>query len=367
MILLVTGGAGFIGSNFIRFVLDKRPDWKVINLDKLTYSGNLENLRDVEEKEGGKRYLFVEGDICNTALVEALFSGAHPLFGHYKNFRPTESLNCAIGAVIHFAAESHVDRSIRDASPFYRTNVEGTRVLLESARRYWEVERPASKKSLFRFVHVSTDEVYGSLEPHHLPFREESAVKPNSPYAASKAAADLTVLSYFHTYGFPATISRCGNNYGPFQHPEKFIPLFITNALEDKPLPLYGDGLQVRDWIYVVDHCRALLLILEHGKVGEVYNIGACEEHTNLQVAELIVQRMGKGRDLIWPVTDRSGHDRRYALDTTKIQSLGWKAEQSFVHGLESTIQWYRGHSSWWKRLKNEEFWRYYKQVYGSI
>jgi len=367
MILFVTGGAGFIGSNFIRLVLKKRSAWKIINLDKLTYSGNLENLRDIKERESGKSYFFVEGDICDATLIEALFSGEHPIFHHHRNLKSAESLKCPIRAVIHFAAESHVDRSIQDSSRFYRTNVEGTRVLVEAARRHWQIERPGSTKNSFRFVHVSTDEVYGSLEPHHLPFKEESPVKPNSPYAASKAAADLTVLAYVHTYGLPAIITRCGNNYGPYQHPEKFIPLFITNALENRSLPLYGDGLQVRDWIYVVDHCRALLLILEHGKVGEVYNIGAREEHTNLEVSELIVQRMGKGRDLIWPVTDRSGHDRRYALDTTKIQSLGWKTEQSFVPGLESTIQWYRGHSSWWKRLKNEEFWRYYKQVYGSI
>lgn len=368
MILLVTGGAGFIGSNFVRLVLDKRPDWKVINLDKLTYSGNPENLRDIKEREGGKSYFFVEGDICDATLIEALFSGEHPIFHHHRNLKFAESLKCPIRAVIHFAAESHVDRSIQDSSPFYRSNVEGTRVLLESARRYWEVERPASKKSLFRFVHVSTDEVYGSLESHDPPFTEESPLKPNSPYAASKAAADLTVLAYVHSYGLPAIVTRCGNNYGPYQHPEKFIPLFITNVLENSSLPLYGDGLQVRDWIYVLDHCAALLVILEHGKIGEIYNIGAGEEHTNLEVAESIVDRMGKSRDLICRVRDRPGHDRRYALKVKKIQStLGWKAEYSFAEGLNSTVQWYLDHPSWWKPLKNEEFWRYYKELYGSF
>ena len=369
MVVLITGGAGFIGSNFVRLVLEKRPAWKVVNLDKLTYSGNLENLRDVEEIEGGRRYFFVEGDVCDTALVQALFSGAHPLFQRHKDLKPTQSLRCPIHAVVHFAAESHVDRSIRDASPFYRTNVEGTRVLLEGARRYWQIdERPASMRSPFRFVHVSTDEVYGSLELHQAPFTEENPLKPNSPYAASKAAADLMIQAYVHTYGLPAVITRCGNNYGPCQHPEKFIPLFITNAFEEKRLPLYGDGHQVRDWIYVGDHCSALMAVLERGKIGEIYNIGARQEHTNLEVAELIVQRLEKSRDLIRSIADRPGHDRRYALEAKKIQSaLGWKAEYSFRQGLDSTIRWYRDNSSWWKRLKNEEFWSYYKEFYGSV
>jgi len=367
MLLLVTGGAGFIGSHFIRLVLKRRPTWRVINLDKLTYSGNPENLRDVEDSEGGKRYFFVQGDICDAAIVEALFGGMHPLFRDHRNLQPTESPRCPIGAVIHFAAESHVDRSIQDPSAFYRTNVEGTRVLVENARRHWGVKSPASK-SPYRFVHVSTDEVYGSLEPHHPCFTEESPVKPNSPYAASKAAADLMVLAYIHTYGLPATLTRCGNNYGPYQHPEKFIPLFITNALEDKPMPMYGDGLQVRDWIYVIDHCNALLLILERGKPGEVYNIGANQERSNREVAELIAQKIGKSRNLIRGVEDRSGHDRRYALDVTKIQSsLGWKADQPFVQGMESTIQWYKTNYLWWKQLKNEKFWEYFKEIYGSI
>lgn len=368
MILLVTGGAGFIGSHFIRLVLKERPTCKVINLDKLAYSGSLENLSDVEEREGGRRYFFVRGDICDSNLVGALFSGEHPLFQRHRDLKVEAPDRCPIRVVVHFAAESHVDRSIRDASAFFRTNVEGTRVLVESARRHWGAGPPALEQNPYRFVHISTDEVYGSLEPADPPFREGSPLRPNSPYAASKAAADLTVLAYLHTYGLPAVITRCGNNYGPYQHPEKFIPLFITNALEDRPLPLYGDGLQVRDWIHVGDHCSALIAVLERGKAGEVYNIGAGQEYTNRQVAELITQSMGRSLDLIRGVADRLGHDRRYAMDATKIRSiLGWRAERSFVEGLESTIRWYQANSGWWKRVKNDEFWTYYKEIYGSI
>ena len=368
MILLVTGGAGFIGSHFIRLVLNQRPDWKVINLDKLTYSGNLESLRDVEENEGGRRYFFVKGDICDASLVASLFSGGHSLFGRHSALAPEESDGRPINAVVHFAAESHVDRSILDASAFFRTNVEGTRILIEAARRHWDVTRGTADRVSCRFVHVSTDEVYGSLGPSDPPFGEEDPVRPNSPYAASKAASDLAVLSYTHTYGFPSLVTRCGNNYGPYQHPEKFIPLFITNALENRPLPLYGDGLQVRDWIHVEDHCRALMALLERGKVGEVYNIGAGEERSNLQVAEFIVRTLGKSRDLVRRVADRAGHDRRYALDVTKLKSLlGWKAEQSFAEGLQTTIRWYQEHEMWWKRIKNDEFWKYYQEAYGPI
>ena len=367
MHLLVTGGAGFIGSHFIRLLLAQHPAWKVVNLDKLTYSGNLENLRDVEENEGGKRYFFVQGDICDAALVASLFSGDHPLFQQHRALQ-SASLSCPIQAVMHFAAESHVDRSILDASAFFRTNVEGTRILIESARRYWDVTRGAADQVSYCFVHVSTDEVYGSLAPDEPRFTEESPLRPNSPYAASKAAADLTVLAYVHTYGLPAVITRCGNNYGPYQHPEKFIPLFITNAVENRPLPLYGDGLQVRDWIHVVDHCRALIALLEQGKVGEVYNIGAGEERSNLQVAQFIVQTLGKSRELVRRVADRAGHDRRYALDVTKLESLlGWKAERSFAEGLQTTIRWYQEHEMWWKRIKNDEFWKYYQEAYGTI
>lgn len=361
MIVLVTGGAGFIGSHFVRLVLQERPSWRVINLDKLTYSGNLENLADIEEREGGKRYFFIRGDICDPELVGSLFSGEHAVFRKLG----FEGDGPPLGAVVHFAAESHVDRSIRDASAFFRTNVEGTRILLESARVYWTL-KPWSQSSR-RFLHVSTDEVCGALAPNDPPFREDSPLRPNSPYAASKAASDLAVQAYVRTYGLPAIITRCGNNYGPYQHPEKFIPLFITNALEDRPLPLYGDGMQVRDWIHVEDHCRALLLILERGQVGEVYNIGAGEERANREVAELLVRTMGKSPDLIRRVRDRPGHDRRYALDVTKLKSLGWKPEVPFVQGIEATIRWYQTHPAWWKRLKNEAFWSYYREVYGSI
>jgi len=368
MILLVTGGAGFIGSHFIRLVLERRPTWKVINLDKLTYSGNLENLKDVAEREEGRRYFFVEGDVCDAELIEALFAGKHPLFHQYENLKFKGASQSPLNAIIHFAAESHVDRSIHDASAFYRTNVEGTRLLLESARRHWRVEPSGSSPSPHRFIHVSTDEVYGALNPDDPPFREDDPLRPRSPYAASKAAADLTVLAYHHTHGVPAIITRSGNNYGPYQHPEKFIPLFITNALEDRPLPLYGDGLQVRDWIYVEDHCSALLRVLEQGKVGEIYNIGAREQRTNREVAELITRSMGKSVDLIRRVADRKGHDRRYTLDVTKIQSaLGWRAERSFDQGIEETIRWYQAHPAWWKRLKDEAFWNYYRDIYGSI
>ena len=363
MILLVPGGAGFIGSHFIRLVLEQRPAYRVINLDKLTYSGNLENLKDVADREQEKRYFFVPGDICDATLLEALFAGGHPLL---RQLKPEGSDRCPIDTVVHFAAESHVDRSIRDASAFYRTNVEGTRILLEAARSHWKIG--STGQGPYRFVHVSTDEVYGSLGPADPPFREEDPLRPNSPYAASKTAADLTVLAYHHTYGLPAIITRSGNNYGPYQHPEKFIPLFITNAIENRPLPLYGDGLQVRDWIYVEDHCKALLLTLERGKVGEVYNIGGREEHANREVAEFIAQRMGKSRDLIRKVADRIGHDRRYALDVTKIQSaLGWKAERSFAQAMGATIDWYQSHPAWWKKLKDEAFWSYYQEVYGPL
>jgi len=367
MILLATGGAGFIGSHFIRLVLKHRPSYKVINLDKLTYSGNLENLNDIAQSEAGKRYFFVEGDICDAKLVARLFSGDHAVFRRRRGLKARKS-DLPISVVVHFAAESHVDRSIRDASAFFRTNVEGTRVLLEMARRHWEPRSPASNASPYRFLHVSTDEVYGSLEPQDPRFREDSPLRPNSPYAASKAASDLAVLAYLHTYGLPALLTRCGNNYGPHQHPEKFIPLFITNALEGRALPLYGDGMQVRDWIHVQDHCRALLLILEQGQVGEIYNLGAGEERTNREIAELLVRKMGKSPELIRNVRDRLGHDRRYALDVTKVKdAFGWKPELSFAQGIEATIRWYESHPKWWKRLKNRAFWSYYRKVYGTI
>lgn len=353
MLLLVTGGAGFIGSCFIRYVLKARPSWKVINLDKLTYAGNTENLRDVEEKEGEKRYFFVHGDICDSDLLNSLLSGRHPLFR--KSHRGFKSSVGPVRVIVHFAAESHVDRSIQDAMPFYRTNVEGTCVLVEIARRYWKGADPSDNGSN-RFIHISTDEVYGALRSGAAPFREEHPLRPNSPYAASKAASDLLVLSYVHTYGLPAIITRCGNNYGPYQYPEKLIPLFITNAMEDKPLPLYGDGLQVRDWIHVQDHCQAILKVLEGGKLGNIYNIGSGKERTNLEVARFIVRSLGKPYSLIRSVVDRPGHDRRYALDCSKIRAnLKWRPKYQFEKGLAETIRWYRNRTSWWKGLKTKQ------------
>jgi len=331
--LLVTGGAGFIGSNFIRQVVQEHPDWEVTNLDKLTYAGNLENLKDVEN-EG--RYRFTQGDIADRELVDKLFKQGFDV-------------------VINLAAESHVDRSILDPFPFIETNVKGTQVLLEAAREY-QIER---------FIQISTDEVYGSLGAEDK-FTEESPLLPNSPYAASKAAADCLCRAYYHTYGLPVIISRCSNNYGPFQFPEKLIPLVITNALENKPVPVYGDGLNVRDWIHVKDHCQALVLIIQQGKPGEIYNIGGNNEKTNLGLVQHILGIMGKPKSLINFVADRPGHDRRYSLDTTKIrQELGWNLSTSFEEGLRNTIEWYIQQEPWWRRIKRGEYADYYDTMYS--
>jgi dTDP-glucose 4,6-dehydratase len=319
MRLLVTGGAGFIGSNFIRYILTRHPDWEVINLDKLTYAGNLANLRDVAANFAG--YRWVQGDIADPDAVAAVFA-------------------TGIDAALNFAAETHVDRSITDAAPFIRTNVEGTRVLLDAARKY----------QVPRFIQVSTDEVYGSLEPGDPPFTEESPLAPNSPYAASKAGADLLCRAYHRTYGLPVIITRCSNNFGPYQFPEKLIPLTITNALENKPIPVYGNGQNIRDWLYVEDHCRALELVLLKGRPGEVYNIGGGEEMQNIELVRLLVRLLGKGEELITFVADRPGHDRRYALDTAKItRQLGWQKEHSFEEALRRTVQWYVENPGWWQ------------------
>lgn len=335
MHILVTGGAGFIGSNFIRYILGAHPDWKITNLDKLTYAGNLENLADIEDHPG---YAFVRGDIADRSLVEELFAEHR------------------FEAVINFAAESHVDRSILDASPFIDTNVRGTQVLLEAARAH----------AIGRFIQVSTDEVYGSLGPDDPPFTEESPLAPNSPYAASKAAADLLVRAYHRTYGLPAIITRCSNNYGPYQFPEKLIPLMITNALENKPLPVYGDGLNIRDWIHVEDHCRAIELVLLNGRPGEVYNIGAGCELTNLDVVRAILRALGRPESLITYVPDRPGHDRRYAIDASKIRNtLGWMPRYRFQEYLPDLVCWYQEHSAWWQRIKAGEYRRYYELQYG--
>lgn len=333
--ILVTGGAGFIGSNFINYILNERDDVEIVNLDKLTYAGNLENLKPVE---GKKNYHFVRGDITNVELVDYLF----------RKFD--------IKFVINFAAESHVDRSILGSEIFYRTNVIGTNVLLEASRRF-EVEK---------FLQISTDEVYGSLGSEGL-FTETTPISPNSPYSSSKAAADLMVQAFHHTYGLPVVITRCSNNYGPLQFPEKLIPLMIINALNNKKLPVYGDGLNVRDWIYVIDHNKAAELVFEKGKVGEVYNIGASREMTNIEIVKLILKKLGKSEDLIEYVKDRPGHDRRYAIDSSKIQNeLGWKPSFEFEQAMDYTIEWYLKNKTWWERIISGEYQKYYELQYGN-
>jgi dTDP-glucose 4,6-dehydratase len=330
--ILVTGGAGFIGSNFVRYFLRAHPESAVLNLDKLTYAGNLDNLAEVEAQAN---YQFVRGDIGDTALVESL-------------------LDQQVAAIMHFAAESHVDRSIADARDFVRTNVLGTYSLLEAARR----------KRIPRFVHVSTDEVYGSLGPGEVA-EERAPLKPNSPYAASKAAADLLVRSFWQTYQFPAIITRSSNNYGPNQFPEKLIPLMITNALEGKRLPIYGDGLNERDWIFVEDHCCALDRILEAGQPGEIYNIGSGRPVTNLEIVRRLLRIMGRPEDLLEFVEDRPGHDRRYALDTNKIRGeLGWEPAVGLEAGLTQTVHWYGTHPAWVEKTKSGDYLSYYEKFY---
>ena len=337
--LLVTGGCGFIGSQFIKLLLRERPQYRVINLDFLTYAGNLENLAGVERQFDESAYRFVRGDIADVNLVQRLIREAK------------------VDGIVNFAAETHVDRSLLDSAPFLRTNVDGTRVLLDGA----------SRVGIERFLQVSTDEVYGSLEPAAPPCSEGQRLQPNSPYAASKAAADLLVRAYHKSYGLPALITRCGNNYGPHQFPEKFLPLFITNALEDKPLPLYGDGGQVRDWIHVDDHAGAVLEVLERGRIGEIYNISASAEQANLHMAEWVLRLMGKPPSLLRHVNDRPGHDRRYGLDASKLrQELGWQPRISLEAGLRATIAWYREHRPWWERIKSGEYRNYYAQQYGQ-
>jgi dTDP-glucose 4,6-dehydratase len=337
--LLVTGGCGFIGSQFVRLVIRERPRLRVINLDLLTYAGNPENLAGLEQGLDQSAYRMIRGDIGDAALVQQILRDER------------------VDAIINFAAETHVDRSLLDSAPFLRTNVEGTRVLLENA----------SRLGIEKFLQVSTDEVYGSLGPSDPPFTEEHPLKPNSPYAASKAAADLLVRAYHKSYGVPALITRCGNNYGPYQFPEKFLPLFITNALEDKPLPLYGDGGQVRDWIHVEDHARALLRVLEDGRAGETYNVSAMGEQTNLYMAQWILRLMDKPSSLLRYVTDRPGHDRRYGIDASKLRrELDWQPAITLDEGLQATIEWYRGERDWWERIKSGDYRKYYDQQYGQ-
>jgi len=335
MKLIVTGGCGFIGSNFILYMLESYPDVDIVNLDLLTYAGNLENLQDA--KNYGQRHVFVRGDIADVNLVESL-------------------LKDGADAVINFAAESHVDRSIMDSSAFVRTNIMGTQVLLDACRKH----------GINRFVQISTDEVYGSLGPDGV-FTEMNPLAPNSPYAASKAAADLLVRSYHKTFGMDVLITRCSNNYGPFQFPEKLIPLMITNAVCDCELPVYGDGLNVRDWIHVLDHCRAIDLVLRKGCCGEVYNVGAGNEVPNLEIVRHILKRLEKPESLIRFVKDRPGHDRRYAMDASKLRTeLGWQPCINFRTGMDTTVLWYLEHEEWWQRIKSGQYMTYYEQWYGG-
>lgn len=336
--ILITGGCGFIGANFVRFVMNHRADWQITNLDSLTYSGNPENLADLDSEA---RYTFVHGDIRNEADVNKALEG--------------------VDGVVHFAAESHVDRSILDSRPFVESNVMGTQTLLDAVRK----TRPET-----RFVHVSTDEVYGSLplDRPELKFTETTPIATNSPYSASKAASDMFVRAYHHTHGMDTLITRCSNNFGPYQFPEKVIPLFVTNLIEGKKVPLYGTGENVRDWLHVEDHCEAILTVLEKGKAGEVYNIGGDNERSNLELTHAILELMGKGRDMIQPVEDRKGHDLRYAIDARKIKSeLGWQPTRSaWPEALERTVRWYVDNEQWWRRVKSGAYRDYYEQQYGK-
>jgi dTDP-glucose 4,6-dehydratase len=333
--ILVTGGAGFIGSNFIRMVLTEHPDAFVVNLDKLTYAGNLENLAGFEKHPNHR---FIKGDICDAALLSKLMT------------------EFDIDSIVHFAAESHVDRSITEPKVFIETNIKGTLTLLEAAR----------DKNVEKFVQISTDEVYGSLGPQGK-FTEDSPLHPNSPYSASKAAADHLVEAFGHTWGLRYNICRCSNNYGPYQFPEKLIPLMINNALSDKELPVYGDGLYIRDWLYVYDHCTAVWLVLTKGIPGRIYNIGGCNEKKNLEVVELILQRLKKPKTLIKHVKDRPGHDRRYATDASRIiNELGWKPSVSFEEGLAKTIDWYLQNQNWLKNVVSGDYQKYYEQMYSN-
>jgi dTDP-glucose 4,6-dehydratase len=332
-LLLVTGGCGFIGSNFIRHALEHDPGVRVLNLDALTYAGNLASLADLA---GHPRYRFVKGDVTDRDAVRA-------------------AMRCGVTGVIHFAAESHVDRSIQDSGPFVRTNVLGTQVLLDAAREF----------KVTKFVQVSTDEVYGSLGPTGA-FTEATPLAPSSPYSASKAAADLLVLSYAHTFGLPAVITRCSNNYGPYQFPEKLIPLFICNLLDDRPVPVYGDGLNVRDWVHVRDHCAGVYRVWQAGRVGEVYNIGGRCEKTNLELTHALLVALGKTASLIRYVKDRPGHDRRYAIDCSKTErELGWRPSVPFEQGLRETVAWYRANGPWVAQVRSGEYLTYYERQYG--
>lgn len=351
MTILVTGGAGFIGANFVRTSLDV-SDETIVNLDKLTYAGNLESLQSVSQND---RHIFEKGDITDVALIDSLL----------HKYKPR--------AIVNFAAESHVDRSILGPEAFIETNIVGTFRLLEASRRYW-TEMEAGKQATFRYLQVSTDEVYGSLSPNDAAFSETNKYEPNSPYSASKASSDHLVRSYQHTYGLPTLTTNCSNNYGPFQFPEKLIPLIIHNALDEKPLPIYGDGRQIRDWLYVEDHCDAIRSVLANGRVGETYNVGGESEMTNLDVVSIVCEILdrlrprdkGKYFDLVTYVTDRPGHDRRYAVDISKIKSeLGWTPAESFETGIEKTVRWYLDHQTWIEHIKSGEYLSWVEKQYG--
>ncbi|XOF33214.1 MAG: dTDP-glucose 4,6-dehydratase [Candidatus Electrothrix sp. YB6] len=349
--VLVTGGCGFIGTNFVRLLIETRKNWQVINLDKLTYAGNLQNLEDVS---GNPNYRFVRGDICDSGLLDRLFTEQH------------------IDTVVHFAAESHVDRSITGPAEFIRTNITGTFALLEAARKHWLNSGTGSSS---RFLHVSTDEVYGSLGETGY-FTEQTPYDPRSPYSASKASSDHLVRAYFHTYSLPVLITNCSNNYGPYQFPEKLIPLMLNNGLQEKELPVYGDGGNVRDWLYVQDHCEAVLRVVEQGTPGASYNIGGHNEKNNLQVVELLCDMLDDKiglpasgtprKSLITFVTDRLGHDRRYAIDADKIaQELGWTPQYTFEQGIEKTVFWYLENQAWMESVMDGSYRKYYAAMYG--
>ena len=332
--ILVTGGAGFIGSNFVRYMVNKYSDYKIVVLDALTYAGNRENLQDLEDKPN---YEFHHGNICDRDVVDKL------------------TAKCEV--IINFAAETHVDRSILEAGSFIQTDVVGTFTLLEAAKKH----------KINRYIQISTDEVYGSIEDGS--FSETSPLQPNSPYSASKASGDLLVRSYHKTYGLPTLITRSSNNYGPYQYPEKLIPLFITNAIDNLPLPLYGDGKNVRDWLYVLDNCEALDVVLHQGKDGEVYNIGGGNEMENIRITNSILELLGKPKSLIKPVEDRLGHDRRYSIKMDKVKQLGWKPRHNFDQALRETVQWYKDNEVWWRHIKDkqEAFKRYYREQYKTL
>ena len=338
MKILITGGAGFIGSNFVHHMVGKYPDYEIVNLDLLTYAGNLESLKDIEDRPN---YRFVRGDIADRPFIMQLFEKE------------------GFDMVVNFAAESHVDRSITDPGIFVQTNVLGTQVLLDASKEY----------SVKRYHQVSTDEVYGDLplDRPDLFFTEETPLHTSSPYSSSKASADLFVLSYYRTFGLPVTVSRCSNNYGPYHFPEKLIPLMIIRALEDGKLPVYGKGENVRDWLHVADHCAAIDLIIHKGRVGEVYNIGGHNERTNLEVVKTILKALGKPESLISYVTDRPGHDLRYAIDATKLETeLGWKPQYNFDTGIAQTIEWYLTHQEWWQRIVSGKYANYFENMYGE-